>query len=172
MKKTRQRDRDMPGPDSPWNEIRPGLWMGGHHWTDHRGDLIPAVPDREFDLVVSLFTLPGHGPHPSVEHVIAEVPDGPLTPEQIHSVQLAADHAVRAVKADRTVLVRCHSGYNRSGLVTAQALMDLDRHSPAAAIDLVRTRRSPWAFTNETFVQYLTAGLDTARLLTGLQAPT
>jgi hypothetical protein len=27
--KTRQKDRDNPPPEEPWNEIRPGLWMGG-----------------------------------------------------------------------------------------------------------------------------------------------
>ncbi|MBE1532023.1 protein-tyrosine phosphatase family protein [Actinomadura algeriensis] len=69
----------------------------------------------------------------------------------------------------RRVLVRCHSGYNRSGLVVAQALVHLG-YSVEDAIFLVRFRRSKWALNNSLFVDYLTTGLDVARLLTGLEA--
>jgi hypothetical protein len=41
----------------------------------------------------------------------------------------------------------------------------------ADAIFLVRCRRSKWALNNDLFVDYLTTGLDAARLLTGLTAP-
>ncbi|WP_345694945.1 protein phosphatase [Kitasatospora terrestris] len=145
--------------------------MGGHFWTDQAGELQPAVAGREFDLVISLFTRAGHGPHPGVEHLITEIPDGPLTAEQIHSVQQLALTAAYAVRSGHTVLVRCHSGYNRSGLVVAQALIELGQDT-ATAIDLIRQRRSPWALNNQTFEQYLTAGLDVAYLLTGLDALT
>ncbi|MEU1619262.1 hypothetical protein ABZ479_18445 [Streptomyces sp. NPDC005722] len=67
----------------------------------------------------------------------------------------------------RRTLVRCHSGYNRSGLVVAQALVE-GGLQVTAAVALVRERRSPWALNNGTFVEYLTAGLGVARLLTGL----
>ncbi|MEV7044671.1 hypothetical protein [Amycolatopsis sp. NPDC051061] len=63
--------------------------------------------------------------------------------------------------------MRCHAGLNRSGLVVAQALVELGLTVPAA-IALVRQRRSPWALHNELFVQYLESGLPTARLLVGL----
>ncbi|KQV12652.1 dual specificity protein phosphatase family protein [Kitasatospora sp. Root107] len=169
--KTRQKDRETPGPQAPWNEIRPLLWMGGHYWTDQTGELQPAIAGSEFDLVISLFTLPGHGPHPGVEHLISEIPDGPLTVEQIRSVQQLALTASYAVRSGRTVLVRCHSGYNRSGLVVAQALIELGQDA-ATAVEVIRRRRSPWALNNQTFEQYLTAGLDVACLLTGLDALT
>ncbi|MFI0941212.1 protein phosphatase [Streptomyces sp. NPDC021020] len=168
MKRTRQRDRDMPGPQAPWDEIVPGLWMGGHYWTDPAGELQAVVVDGEFDLVVSLFTRSGHGPRAGVEHLVAEIPDGPLAPHDIAAVQRLAHAAVRALEGSRTVLVRCHSGYNRSGLVVAQALVHLG-HDPAAAIRLVRRKRSPWALNNTTFTDYLATGLDVAYLLTGLQ---
>jgi hypothetical protein len=38
-------------------------------------------------------------------------------------------------------------------------------HSAEEAIRLIRSRRSPWALHNELFVEYLRAGLPTARLL-------
>ena len=168
MKRTRQRDRGVPGPRSPWDEIVPGLWMGGHYWTDAAGGLQPAIVSAEFDLVVSLFTRSGHGPRPGTEHLVAEIPDGPLVPGQIEAVQQLARATAAAVRNGRTTLVRCHSGYNRSGLVVAQALILLGGEADGA-IRLIRRKRSPWALHNATFHDYLTTGLDVAYLLTGLQ---
>ena len=167
--KTRQKDRDIPGPSAPWNEIRQHLWMGGHFWTDSDGHLQPAVARSEFDLVISLYARNGHGPDPGVEHLVAELPDSVLSADQIHMVTQLAHITATAVRDGRTILVRCQSGYNRSGLVIAQTLVALGQ-SAESAIDLVRRRRSPWALNNETFEQYLTTGLDIAYLLTGLEA--
>jgi protein-tyrosine phosphatase len=161
--KTRQKDRDNPPPESAWNEIRPGLWMGGHV----RAGEEPVVVGREFDLVLSLYQREGHGPPPGVEHHFAEMPDGPLSEAQIGEVERFALLAAQAVRAGRSTLVRCHAGLNRSGLVVAQALVELGLGVPEA-IALVRQRRSPWALHNELFVQYLESGLPTARLLVGL----
>uniref|UniRef100_A0AAU2JZL1 Protein phosphatase n=1 Tax=Streptomyces sp. NBC_00049 TaxID=2903617 RepID=A0AAU2JZL1_9ACTN len=166
MRKTRQRDRYVPGPPTPWDEIAPGLWMGGHYWTDAAGALQPVVVADEFDLVISLFTRTGHGPGPGTGHVVGEVPDAALTEAQLRTVQGLARTAGLALDAGLTTLVRCHSGYNRSGLVVAQCLVDRGL-APADAIALVRRRRSPWALHNETFTSYLSAGLDVAALLVG-----
>ncbi|MFH8717327.1 hypothetical protein [Streptomyces zaomyceticus] len=67
--------------------------------------------------------------------------------------------------------MRCHSGYNRSGLVVAQNLIELGQ-DPAIAIALIRQIRSPWALNNQTFEQYLSMGLDVAYLLAGLETRT
>ncbi|MFF2141915.1 protein phosphatase [Kitasatospora sp. NPDC058190] len=165
--RTRQRERDTPGPAEPWNEIVPGLWMGGHYYTPPGGERELAIVQREFDLVVSLFTLPGHGPAPGVEHIAREVPDAPLSSGQLSAVHEAAELTAAAVRRGRRTLVRCHFGYNRSGLVVAQALVDLGYES-GEAIRLVRERRSPWALNNPVFVDYLNTGLDIAALLAGL----
>ncbi|RKE23354.1 dual specificity protein phosphatase family protein [Streptomyces sp. TLI_171] len=157
----------MQGPQSPWDEIVPGLWMGGHYWTDPAGELQPVVVGSEFDLVVSLYSRAGHGPEAGVEELVAEVPDGPLTSDQLGAVQQVALAAARAVGEGRTTLVRCHSGYNRSGLVVAQALVHLGQEAEEA-IRLVQRQRSPWALNNDTFRDYLRSGLEIARLLTGL----
>lgn len=168
VRKVHQRGRDAPGPESSWDEIVPGLWMGGHVRVEPGGSLRPVVVGGEFDLVVSLYSRAGHGPPPGVEHLVAEIPDRPLSAARIDAVRQAADTAARAVEAGRTVLVRCHYGYNRSGLVVAQALVLLGHDAPAA-IRLVRRKRSPWALSNRTFQDYLTTGLDVAYLLAGLQ---
>jgi protein-tyrosine phosphatase len=141
--------------------------MGGHDWIDPAGELRPAIVTDEFELVISLFTRDGHGPDPGVEHVVFEIPDAELVPVQLDGAHRLGAIAADAVQQRRTTLVRCHSGYNRSALVVAQALIDLGM-STQDAITLIRARRSPLVLNNELFVAYLDTGLDIAALLTGL----
>jgi protein-tyrosine phosphatase len=158
---------DVPAPDSPWSEIVPGLWMGGHEFTGRSGEREFAVVHDEFDLVLTLLRLPGHGPDDGVEHHVWPIPDGPLDGTQLAGVMRLALAASEALAARRRVLVRCYHGYNRSGLVVAQSLIGGGR-SAEDAIRLIRSRRSRWALHNELFVEYLRAGLATARLLEDL----
>ncbi|WP_123967449.1 dual specificity protein phosphatase family protein [Streptomyces sp. TLI_185] len=162
--RTRRKQPDVPAPDSPWSEIVPGLWMGGHEFRGHTGQLEFAVVRGEFDLVQTLLRLPGHGPDPGVEHHVWAIPDGPLDGTQLAGVMRLAQAAGEALDEGRKVLVRCYHGYNRSGLVVAHALVRRG-HATEEAIRLIRSRRSPWALHNELFVDYLRAGLSTARLL-------
>jgi len=55
------------------------------------------------------------------------------------------------------VLVRCSGGLNRSGVVIAEALVQLG-HPPDQAIAAVRAARGPWALTNPGFVAHLAGG--------------
>ncbi|MEU8576634.1 protein-tyrosine phosphatase family protein [Streptomyces asoensis] len=163
--RTRRKQSDVPVPDRPWSEIVPGLWMGGHEFRGRSGAVEPAVVRAEFDLVQTLTRArPGHGPDAGVRHHVWPIPDGPLDGTQLAGVIRLARAAEEAMDDGRTVLVRCYSGYNRSGLVVAHALVRRG-HSAEAAIRLIRSRRSPWALHNELFVEYLRAGLPTARLL-------
>ncbi len=162
--RTRRKQPDVPAPDSPWSEIEPGLWMGGHEFRGQSGQLEFAVVRDQFDLVQTLLRLPGHGPDPGVEHHVWPIPDGPLDGTQLAGVIRLAEAACEALDEGRRVLVRCYHGYNRSGLVVAHALTRRSR-SAEQAIRLIRSRRSPWALHNELFVDYLRAGLSTARLL-------
>jgi protein-tyrosine phosphatase len=137
--------------------------MGGHEFKGPSGLELAVVRD-EFDLVQTLLRLPGHGPDPGVEHHVWAIPDGPLDGTQLAGVMRLARAAGDALDAGRSVLVRCYSGYNRSGLVVAHALVGRG-HSAEEAIRLIRSRRSPWALHNELFVDYLRTGLPTVRLL-------
>ncbi len=68
----------MPLCDDPWNEVVPGLFMGGH---DVRAQSPSAcVVTDEFDLVVSLTAREGYGPAPDVEHVVVRLADAVLDP--------------------------------------------------------------------------------------------
>ncbi|MFI6375153.1 dual specificity protein phosphatase family protein [Streptomyces sp. NPDC050546] len=159
-----RRKPDVPAPESPWSEVVPGLWMGGHEYTGTLGHPEFVVVRDEFDLVQTLLRLPGHGPDPGVRHHVWPIPDGPLDGTQLAGVIRLAEAACEALDEGRRVLVRCYHGYNRSGLVVAHALMRRG-DSAETAIRLIRDRRSPWALHNELFVEYLRAGLATARLL-------
>jgi protein-tyrosine phosphatase len=138
--------------------------MGGHEFKGRSGQLEFAVVRGEFDLVQTLLRLPGHGPDPGVEHHVWPIPDGPLDGTQLAGVIRLAEAVCEALDGGREVLVRCYHGYNRSGLVVAHALVR-QGHTVDEAIRLIRDRRSPWALHNELFVEYLRAGLSTARLL-------
>ncbi|WP_328493977.1 dual specificity protein phosphatase family protein [Streptomyces sp. NBC_00414] len=162
--RARRKQPDVPAPDSPWSEIVPGLWMGGHEFTGRSGEPEFAVVHDEFDLVLTLLRLPGHGPDTGVEHHVWAIPDGPLDGTQLAGVIRLARATEEALDSGRRVLVRCYHGYNRSGLVVAHALV-LAGYTADEAIRLIRSRRSPWALHNELFVKYLQTGLATARLL-------
>ncbi|MFH9010102.1 dual specificity protein phosphatase family protein [Streptomyces sp. NPDC017943] len=155
---------DVPAPQNAWSEVVPGLWMGGHEYAGGSGHREFAVVRDEFDLVQTLLRLPGHGPDPGVRHQVWPIPDGPLDGTQLAGVMRLAEAACEALDDGRRVLVRCFHGYNRSGLVVAHVLMRRGS-SAEAAIRLIRDRRSPWALHNDLFVDYLRAGLATARLL-------
>ncbi|MBO0830608.1 MAG: dual specificity protein phosphatase family protein [Actinobacteria bacterium] len=159
--------RREPDPISAWDEIIPGLFMGGHIRRGPSGERIPVVVGAEFDVVISLYRENGHGPADAVEHHCREIPDGPLTAAQLADICELAETATAAVRCGRKVLVRCHSGYNRSGLVVVQTLVHLG-YDVDDAIFLVRYRRSKWALNYQLFVDYLTTGLDVASLLVDL----
>ncbi|MEU6670738.1 dual specificity protein phosphatase family protein [Streptomyces sp. NPDC046727] len=162
--RTRGKQPDVPAPESPWSEIVPGLWMGGHEFRGRSGRLEFAVVRDEFDVVQSLLRLPGYGPDPGVEHHVWPIPDGPLDGTQLAGVIRLARAVNEALDAGRRVLVRCYHGYNRSGLVIAHALVQRG-DTTDQAIQLIRARRSAWALHNKLFVEYLRAGLATVRLL-------
>jgi protein-tyrosine phosphatase len=144
---------DIPFADDPWNEIRPGLFQGGHDYVG--GDVV--VRD-EFDLVVSLYRrssyILDHGPPPDVEHLVYTFPDAILTAEHGAKVVVLAARVANDVLDGKKVLVRCQAGYNRSGLVVALALKALGM-TGEDAVDLIHQQRSPWALCNTSFVRYI-----------------
>ena len=142
----------MPLCDDPWNEVVPGLFMGGH---DVRSQSSQAcVVGDEFDLVVSLTSREGYGPPPDVEHVVARLADAVLDPPSAVRVGELGAQVAAAVKEGKRVLVRCSGGLNRSGVVVAEALVRLGQ-TPAQAMTAVRAARGPWALTNPAFVAHL-----------------
>ena len=130
----------MPLCDDPWNEVVPGLFMGGH---DVRSQSPSAcVVTDEFDLVVSLTAREGYGPSAGVEHVVVRLADAGLDPANAARVRDLGAIVATAVRDGRRVLVRCSGGLNRSGVVVAEALVQLG-YTPDEAVGAVRAARGP-----------------------------
>lgn len=70
------------------------------------------------------------------------------------TAQYAADWVVEMFEAGRRVLVTCAAGRNRSGLVSALALMKRRGLSGEEAVARVQAMRKD-ALTNESFAEYV-----------------
>lgn len=149
----------IPFADHKWNEIVPNLWMGGMLYGPTAEPFFPDSSD--FDVCVSMA---GRG-HPklqlpNVEHFHPYlIPDGELHGEEKKFVHEAVVKVINHMHRGRRVLVRCQAGYNRSGLVVALALLDMDYGDPDEIIALIREKRSKWALCNPRFVDYIKSGL-------------
>lgn len=146
------RANSIPLCEEPWNEVVPGLWVGGHDVFG--GSETAAIVTDQFDSVVSLTARPGYGPADGVPHKVVRFADAGLDYFLEQRLDELSDHVVSELAAGRKVLVRCAGGLNRSGLVAALTLVKQGR-APDEAIDLVRAARGPWALCNGAFVRYI-----------------
>lgn len=126
-----------------FSQIDGNLWMGGCP--------VESAP-MEFQFVIDLYT---HGEYHVRGHQIvtvakmldtSDIPDARV----LHAL---ADY-VNACRAIGPVLVHCQAGLNRSGLVTALALMKAGRSSKDA-IELMRAQRSDAVLCNPSFHMWL-----------------
>jgi hypothetical protein len=143
----------LPVAERQWDEIIPGLWLGGQACQPAGGT---CQPGSTFDTVYSM-TYVEQGLHPdaAVLHRCYEMPD--IERLKCHHRALLhglADDVLADLAAHRKVLVRCWAGYNRSALLVALVLVRLG-YPPSAAIDLMRTRRSRYVLSNHTFEAWL-----------------
>ena len=128
------------------DEVVPGLWQGD--WP-YPSDLFG------FDVVISA-TAEGKPPMPTLRpdaiHVHVPIHDADMDqPDLVRDVarQVAVLHT-----SGRIVLVHCAQGWNRSGVITARALM-FEGWAVEDAIEVVRRARGRWALCNPLFVQWL-----------------
>lgn len=154
--------KSVPWPKNGWDEVVPGLFQGGQirlappgsKFSDYSANHV--VVKDEFDAVFSFYWTPEgwEGPAADIAHIHYPIPDGILTSEQLLKVRAIASDVAGCVRAGNRVLVRCQAGYNRSGLVTAFALMELD-YNVHEAIELVRKARGDAALHRLVFLRYL-----------------
>lgn len=141
-----------------WDEIRPGLWLGGtpdDEWVSQplSTDGWVVRDERPFDSVVTLFAHAqpfGWG----VEELRYGFADGRVELVDMPAVIRCAEWAHGQWKAGQRVLVRCQAGLNRSGLVMAMVLI-LDGWEPGEAVALMRDRRSQFVLCNEEFDDWI-----------------
>jgi len=96
----------------------------------------------QWGLEVLRFGLKDHGPPPTNSEIAQAIDAGKAV--------------ARRIARGQRVLVTCHMGLNRSGLIVALALVNL--HCPAReAIKRIRKARGPLALGNRYFRQILRA---------------
>jgi len=135
-----------PTPEFTFDAVIPGLYQGD----------FPAgtVDWSRFDDVVSLTIEDVPGVRLQVGGLRMHVPiwdDEMVDPA---GVRTAARTVAERVTAGKRVLVHCAAGLNRSGVVSALALMFMG-HPVAEAIARVRAARGPYALSNRDFVAWL-----------------
>ena len=142
-----------------WSEILPGLFLGGTDDDDTIEDASNIHTSRtitkdHFDTVVTLYAWAN-----PVDWFVQELRygfydsglEGNADYDSLHE---AAEFAYKAWKSGKRVLIRCQAGINRSSLTMGLVLM-LDGYPAAAAIELMRSKRSNAVLLNDDFVDYL-----------------
>ena len=142
-----------------WREILPGLFLGGTDDDDTIEDASNIHASRtitkdHFDTVVTLYAWAN-----PVDWFVQELRygfydsglEGNADYDSLHE---AAEFAYKAWKSGKRVLIRCQAGINRSSLTMGLVLM-LDGYPAAAAIELMRSKRSNAVLLNDDFVDYL-----------------
>lgn len=114
------------------------------------------LPDAELDAVVSLTRSVQHDlSSRGLLHVKWPIADGPLPDTDVlHQV---VGTVAGLVEAGKPTLVHCASGVNRSGLVVALALRELEDCPGKEAVARLRSR-CPRTLRNRAFLDYV-AGL-------------
>ncbi|MDF2977965.1 MAG: putative protein phosphatase [Actinomycetospora sp.] len=132
-------DLDDEPPPWPPHEIVPGLWQSGS-----------PEPGEHWDAVIDL-----HGSAPPLDDVEFYVhwliEDGPAP--AFTTLRSLADLVDDLRQDGKRVLIHCAAGINRSGLLSAAALIR-GGHDPDEAIELVRRARTG-ALNNPNFVDIL-----------------
>jgi hypothetical protein len=147
---------DSQYPTEPFAEIMPGLFMGGtaDDETVNFPMRLQGLDDpTQFDAVVTLYSWAqpmGWG----VEEVRYGFADASVEHFDTDRLLRLSKWAYERWNDGEQVLIRCQAGLNRSGLVTALALMHAG-FEPADAIRQIRQQRSEMALFNNHFVTWL-----------------
>ena len=131
---------------SDLHQIDDTLWQGG--WPGYRVNRLPSL----FRYVVNIYGREGYDIDPGVEMIVRRWHDNSILPDHIELEQTAK--FINESRAKGPTLVHCEGGWNRSGLVTALALIRSGMTADEA-ITLLRTKRSPSVLFNPYFETWL-----------------
>lgn len=150
-------------PVDTWNEVLPGLFLGGTHSSDDMGSarfggafgMADTLVNREsFDTVVTLYAWA----RPAdwfVKELRFGIMDSDMSDFSMEDLRALVTTAHADWKSGRRVLIRCQAGINRSSLVMALVLIK-DGLSARQAIELMRKQRGQAVLSNHHFVDWLT----------------
>jgi hypothetical protein len=152
---------DVYYPVDLWNEILPGLYLGGTDDADvvyedaagSRFEHKAFITPEHFDTVVTMYAYAR-----PVDWFVKEFRFGiydsdmkDFQTDELHDMVVAAH---RDWKKGKRVLVRCQAGINRSGLVMALVLIR-EGYSAQDAISLMRNKRGRAVLANKHFEAWL-----------------
>ena len=148
-------------PENLWNEILPGLTLGGTDDADvvfeanegNRFEHKAFITPEHFDTVVTMYAFAK-----PVDWFVKEFRFGiydsdmrDFQADELHDLVVAAH---RDWKKGKRVLVRCQADINRSGLVMALMLIR-DGYAIKDAIHLMREKRGEAVLANKHFEKWL-----------------
>lgn len=150
----------VPAAYDPHNEVIPHLWMGGHYY--HPAHRPAYLTDTDFTIVVSLHqeapeVRAQYAPPAGVTHLVLELPDDRLLQNELDAAEFYAAIVANTIKRGLKTLVRCHAGYNRSGLICGLAMRQLG-YEAKETIELIRAARGPYALHNQHFLKLIIRG--------------
>lgn len=126
-----------------FSQVADNLWMGG----------CPRAAAPRFDTIVDLYCGERYPIRPTQIHVRCAMLDSRDLPSPS---LLDAVVEIIGVGVERgPTLVHCQAGLNRSGLLTALALIKLADMTPADAIAHLRESRRDAVLCNDVFERYL-----------------
>lgn len=137
-------------------EHDPAEIIDGHLWMSSFPDKSWLDP-AQFDLVINLT----HSRYPQDTGLPAQYIQYPLNDGDIEDVDLngltreVVNPAITAVLRGLKVLVHCHAGLNRSGLVSALIWRAIKSYPGKSAVAWIRVKRHPSALCNPSFADYL-----------------
>lgn len=119
------------------------------------GDVIKLLSRYGVSGVVNLW----HTPDSRVQELVkwyehTSLPDGIIHGHIATAAEALADRVVAEIKAGGCVLTHCWGGKNRSGLISALALIRLQGITGAEAVSAIKSVRRG-ALVNKFFVNYL-----------------
>lgn len=142
-------------PEAHATPVTESIWMGGHP------PVGPGLSSHGIDALVLAAKefQPSAQSFPDIDVLHAPMDDdfhGMPVGDKERALN-AASWTARQVKRGKTVLVTCWQGRNRSGIITALALLLLKQASPDQAVHLIRAARGPLALSNPHFRKLLLA---------------
>lgn len=142
-------------PKELWTEVYPNLWIGGTDEDDIVGkpEIEPMITKEDFDTVVTM-----HAWSNPVGWYVREFRqhfhDDGVDEFDEQELKDLVDFVIYELHSGKRVLVRCLSGLNRSGLVTALVMMNLG-YTADDAIAHLRKTRSTLVLCNKEFEAWL-----------------
>jgi protein-tyrosine phosphatase len=152
-KRTSQHHKQPPPDHSHPYEIVPHLYISGHpdHTHDFMSQGIHAVIDLEGDVDTSIPQ--AEQQEDTTLYMYWPIEDGRMPYELV--VRSIAFFVADLIDAGDKVLVHCHSGHNRSGLICARTLIAGGTASEEAIATVRSKRGDGHALENENFVAWL-----------------